>query len=103
MSEKYGPPPIMIVSGCNMIDFHHCISSLLAMVSIAMTKKVKKNTAKELDHHVKAYLSFLHVFQFSIRKQSPLKKKKNHLLLWKRKINHPKYLVGFNILIFFHC
>ena len=101
MSEKDGPPPIMIVSGCNMIDFHHCISSLLAMVSIAMTKKVKKNTAKELDHHVKAYLSFLHVFQFSIRKQSPLKKKKKSSPVVEEENKPPKipcWLQHFNFL-----
>ena len=48
MSEKDGLPPIIIVSGCNVIDFHYCISSHLAMVIIAMTKKVNKKLFKKL-------------------------------------------------------
>ena len=37
------------------------------MVSVAMSKEVNKHTMVELDHKVKAYLSFFHVFQESLQ------------------------------------
>jgi len=79
MAQKDGPPPINIYAGCTVIDFHLCLSSLLSMVSIAMTKVVKKRTVHLLDHHVKAYLSFLHNFQSSLEKQTPSQKRKAKL------------------------
>ena len=62
-SQEDGPPPIIVSNGCSVVYLHRCLTSLLSMVSVAMIKEVNKYTVVALDHKVKAYLSFFHVFQ----------------------------------------
>ena len=74
-SKVGGPPPIITYSGCSVFELHCCITSLLAMVSIAMTKEVKRTTVSSLDHSVKTYLSFFHVIHSSLLDKSTTRKK----------------------------
>ena len=66
-SQEGGPPPIIVSNGCSVVYLHRCLTSLLSMVSVAMSKEVNKHTVVALDHKVKAYLSFFHVFQESLQ------------------------------------
>ena len=61
-NQEGGPPPIIVSNGCSVVYLHRCLTSLLSMVSVAMSKEVNKHTVVALDHKVKAYLSFFHVF-----------------------------------------
>ena len=72
--------PIITYSGCSVFELHRCITSLLAMVSIAMTKEVKRTTVSSLDHSVKTYLSFFHVIHSSLLDKSTTPKKMNKKL-----------------------
>ena len=66
-SQEDGPPPIIVSNGCSVVYLHRCLASLLSMVSVSMSKEVNKHTVVALDHKVKAFLSFFHVFQESLQ------------------------------------
>ena len=105
-SQEDGPPPIIVSNGCSVVYLHRCLTSLLSMVSVAMSKEANKHTVVALDHKVKAFLSFFHVFQEVFKTTSLLKgdQHKNKTIMDNNKtLALIMFLLGYNILISYHC